>query len=495
MAGMLPKNSVLIPSHAFNVYSEEDGKIIFIDPLPFVQSFIGQIDHAIKAHSGQHAGLTRIQRGCLAFILMGILLTNSVCWVRFEQIGMGGYAVPALSWVFRRAKIAWASLLQMSVRVVLQSYGITHGVLVLDDTDRKRSKKTTRIACVHKLKDKESGGFVMGQNLVLLLLITEKVTIPVGVAFYQPDPVRSKWVSDYNAAKSKGIPKKERPIAPPRNLDYPTKLEIGLRLLREFKEWHGGVAINAILADALYGAVTFVNDANALFENAQVISQLRSNQKVYFRNRELSLEEYFRRYPGVPVKLRVRGNKDVPAVIGSARLHVHAHACKRFVIAVKYEGEEEYRYLFASDLSWRTEDIVRTYTLRWLIEVFFQDWKAHEGWGKLTKLQGIEGSSHGLILSLLTDHCLLLHPDQLAQLRQNKPAFTVGSLINNIKIESLLMTIREVLSAHDPEQKLAEMAVKLAELFPLMPSEKHMIGRDLGPQAPTPSLKYRAMAA
>src|SRR5262245_66206161 len=32
---------------------------------------------------------------------------------------------------------------------------------------------------------------------------------------------------------------------------------------------------------------------------------------------------------------------------------------KRFVVAIKYEKEETYRYLIASDLSWRTLDIVQ----------------------------------------------------------------------------------------------------------------------------------------
>ena len=454
------------------------------------------IDDAVRKHTGQSVGLTSKQRRWLSFCLMGILLTNSVCWARIERISLGGYTIPALSWMFRRAKfVSWNFLFHMSVRVILEEYGITCGTLVLDDSDKKRSKKTTRIAGVHKLKDKAIGGFVMGQNIVLLLLVTGTITAPVGVAFYQPDPVRSKWVKDDKAMKEKGVPKKDRPVEPPRNPSYPTKLELGLRLLKEFEQWHGGVEVKAILADALYGAVTFVNDAQALFDGVQVISQLHNNQNVRSCNRTLSVEDYFRRHTDVRFELQVRGGKKIAVFIKSARIHVCSHDAKRFVVAVKYEGETEYRYLFASDLSWRTEDILRIYTLRWLIEVFFQDWKSNEGWGQLTKLQGVEGSSHGLFLSLLVDHCLLLHPDQLARLKQNKPAFTVGSLINAVKIESLLTTIRTVLAANDPEQKLAEMAGQLAKLFPLATSEKHMAGRELGRQESTPSLKYRAMAA
>jgi hypothetical protein len=56
--------------------------------------------------------------------------------------------------------------------------------------------------------------------------------------------------------------------------------------------------------------------------------------------------------------------------VGSARLYVCAHKTKRFIVAIKYETEETYRYLIASDLSWRTLDIVQGHTMRWLVEIF-----------------------------------------------------------------------------------------------------------------------------
>jgi ATP:corrinoid adenosyltransferase BtuR/CobO/CobP len=68
-----------------------------------------------------------------------------------------------------------------------------------------------------------------------------------------------------------------------------------------------------------------------------------------------------------------------------------AHHC--FVVALCYEGETQYRYLVASDLSWRYTDIAQVFTLRWLIEVFFEDWKAHNGWDNLTRHQGEDGSN------------------------------------------------------------------------------------------------------
>jgi hypothetical protein len=82
---------------------------------------------------------------------------------------------------------------------------------------------------------------------------------------------------------------------------------------------------------------------------------------VRFRNRTLALAQYFARYPGVSRSVRIRGGEPVTVIVGSARLYVQAQGKKRFVIALKYEGETDYRYLVASELTWRTEDIVQTF--------------------------------------------------------------------------------------------------------------------------------------
>jgi hypothetical protein len=396
--------------------------------------------------------------------------------------------------MFRHAKLPWALVLQKSVQGVLSQHGITGGSLVVDDADKERSKSTHRLAYVHKLKDKTSGGFIMGQTLVFLLLVTERITLPVGFAFYVPDPALSAWRKQDKALKKQGVPKRQRPAKPPRNEVYPTKQALALRLLAQFRHPHPLITIKAVLADALYGTAHFVDAASVIFEGVQVISQLRRHQTVRFRSRTLSVQQYFERYPGVPQTLRIRGGRDVHVLVGSARLYVRAHGKKRFVIALKYAGEEDYRYLFASDLTWRTQDIIQAFTLRWRVEVFVQDWKTYEGWGALTKQPGEEGSSRSLILSLLVDHCLLLHPAHLAQLTHRQPAYTVGSLIQRIKVDSLLMVIRELLDAKDPEHHFQRLADTLAKHFSLAHSEKHLVGRDLGRLEPTPALKYKAAA-
>jgi len=198
-------------------------------------------------------------------------------------------------------------------------------------------------------------------------------------------------------------------------------------------------------------------------------------------------------YQGVPQTFSIRGGKLCEGTVSSARLYVDAHKKKRFVIALKYEGETDYRYLVATDMTWRSCDIIQAYTLRWLVEVFFEDWKLYEGWGREAKQQGEEGSSRGLILSLLFDHCLLLHPEQKACIESKQPMYTVGSLQRKLQMESLLETITQLLlTGEDVATKLKNLADRIKDTFQLMPSGKHMTGRNLGRLEPTTSLTHRA---
>jgi len=462
------------------------------EPASFIKTFVADLDAALGKLK-PNAKLTQLQKIWLGFCLTGMLLTNSVCWAKFERASLGEYKIAALSWMFREAKVAWDYLLLASVTLVLERYGITNGVLVLDESDRARSKRTKRIHKAHKQKHKASGGYVNGQTVVLLLLVTQSVTFPVGFAFYMPDPLLTAWAKEDKRLKKAGVAKKDRPVQPVRNGLYPTKTQLALRLLQAFKDAHGDIKINAVLADALYGEARFMDKASRIFDGTQVISQLRENQNIEHKGKKRNLKAYFNSTnKGVEVTLRVRGGEDVKATMSSARLKVTAHGKKRFVIALKYEDESDYRYLVATDMTWRTMDVIQAYTLRWLVEVFFEDWKLYEGWGREAKQLDEEGSSRGLILSLLLDHCLLLHPEQTARIENKLPAYTVGSLQRKSQMEVLLEFIKTLLEHQNPADKLKELARLVDDVFQLMPSGKHMVGRDLGRMEPTAALQYRA---
>src|SRR3989449_10149630 len=206
-------------------------------PAPFVRTFIDAVDQAIRqAHPD--SGLSAMQRSWLAFCVTATLVTHSICWARCERASLGTYSLAALSWMFRHSKIPWDRLLVASVRVILRHHGITSGSLVIDDTDNSRSKAAKKLAYLYKLRDKESGGYLWGQSLVFLLLVTPKISIPMGFVFYQPDPELSAWYRRGKALHKRKAAQTPRRPHPAPNPEDPTKKKLAPRLLEDFKANH-----------------------------------------------------------------------------------------------------------------------------------------------------------------------------------------------------------------------------------------------------------------
>lgn len=466
---------------------------MIIQPLPCVTLFVETLNESLRSVDPK-ATLTRIQRAWLVMILMGIVVTDILCWAAFERRGLNRFTQDQLRWMFTKGRLAWSHFLRCSVKVLLAHYGITGGTLVLDETDKRRAKVTEKIAGAHKIKDKKSGGYFNGQELVFLFLVTDVISFPVDFRFYTPDPAVRAWKNRCKEQKKQGIKAAEREPRPAPNPEYPQKMDIAIEMLQSFAEAFPAFAIRGVLADALYGNAAFMDRAAAVTRQAQVVSELRANQLVQSCGKNIALKRYFARQSGVEVQLKIRGQSEKKVTMTAARLTVKSHGKRRFVVALLYEGETDYRFLVATNLSWRHADIAQLYTLRWLIEVFFEDWKAHGGWNKLTKHQGVDGSTRGVILSLLCDHMLLLHPEQSARLKSKQPGLPVGCMTERLKVDAMIHTVQDIVHAPDPVAMLDSFASTLREALPNRPSRKHMAGLDLGRQEPTNSLRYRAAA-
>jgi len=448
------------------------------ESLPFIRDYIAAVNESIKQKNPENQ-LTRLQSYWLAFVILGLLVTNSFCWARYERFGLGRYTIKQMSWMFRRAQIVWESLLQASVKHIISAYGIKYGVLVIDDTDKERSKNTTEIAKAHKIRDKKTGGYFNGQNLLFLLLVCEKVTLPVGFYFYEPDPKQIAWRKEDARLRKKEVEKKYRPEAPPIDPNYPSKKELALKLLSDFAKTFDEVRVKAVAADTAYGTLDFMEEAARITKQSQVISQIKKSQLIVVNNKEITVENFFKNYQGHTEKVSLRG-EEREVTYRSGIFKVKSHKKKYFVIALKYEDEADYRYLIARDMTWRDIDIIKTFSFRWLVEVFIQDWKQYEGWNQLSKQPGEEGSTRGVTLSLLSDHALLLHEDQKVLLENKRPAATVGSLREKVMMESLKIFIEGIVLSDNPKALFEEYADKISELFELRSSIKHLRHVDMG---------------
>jgi hypothetical protein len=93
--------------------------------------------------------------------------------------------------------------------------------------------------------------------------------------------------------------------------------------------------------------------------------------------------------------------KGTPMLIGKPALFVRAFV---EVVDEAICKQTPGHGMSAMHLSWRTLDSVQGQTLRWLVEVFIQDWKSQEGWSQLTMPPDEEGARQCVILNLLVDH-------------------------------------------------------------------------------------------
>ena len=123
------------------------------ETLPFVKAYIQELDSVLR-ELDPHSGLSRHRQAWLGFCLLAVVMTNSVCWKRFERASLGRWSHAQLSWLFRQTNRFWCYLLQASVHVLLEQYQITEGLLVLDDSDNPRSKNTKRLYKTHRIRHK-----------------------------------------------------------------------------------------------------------------------------------------------------------------------------------------------------------------------------------------------------------------------------------------------------------------------------------------------------
>jgi hypothetical protein len=157
----------------------------------------------------------------------------------------------------------------------------------------------------------------------------------------------------------------ERPPTPAPNPAYPTKQHLALRLLADFETHHPDIRVHrvhCITAESLYGIAPCVDAASTMFGGVQVLSHIRSHQNIRIGKRKQHVADYVATHPGTQKCVCIRGAEEMVAMVSRARLDVCSHKTKRFVVAITYAHEETYRSLIASDLSWRTLDMVQGYS-------------------------------------------------------------------------------------------------------------------------------------
>ena len=125
-----------------------------------------------------------------------------------------------------------------------------------------------------------------GQEIVFLVLVTSKITLPVDFRFYEPDPDMTAWRKERDRLRKLKVPPDQRPEKPKPNIAFLTKQNLALEMLRDFRDHFPTFSVKGVLADALYGTKHFMDTASEYFDGVQVVSQLKWNHIVllYLKN-------------------------------------------------------------------------------------------------------------------------------------------------------------------------------------------------------------------
>ena len=155
---------------------------MLIQPFPFATTYIDQLCQVLRELKAS-AKLSMTQKLWPTTVLMGIVVTRKLNWAAFERSTLNEFRKDGLRWMFSHSKMPWESLIFASTKVLIKHYGITAGTLTIDDSDKMRSRNTTKIAHVHKVRDKSTGGYGRGQEFIFMVIVTSTVTIPVDFRF------------------------------------------------------------------------------------------------------------------------------------------------------------------------------------------------------------------------------------------------------------------------------------------------------------------------
>ena len=237
------------------------------------------------------------------------------------------------------------------------------GYVVLDDSLTEKTGED--IPGVGTFFDHADGDYVWGQDLVYSFYTDEKTGYPLAFRLYE------------------------------KGEETETKIELAQAIVGELEE-EMGVSAETYLFDSWYTAADLVETIEA--HGKDWIGPVRSNRLVEFANEELRVDELHEQ-----VDLTEREIDDVTYHIWTRKLPISQLGERRLIIAEKVtdDGENPVKYLVTNKIDAPTEHIIRSFSMRWRIETFFEDSKQDLGFGdcEVQRERGAERHWHLLMLA------------------------------------------------------------------------------------------------
>ena len=263
----------------------------------------------------------------------------------------------------------------------LQKHGETRwsqdGYIIIDDSVNHKTGK--ELPGVGEFYDHAEGETVWGQNLVYAFYADEKTAYPLAFRLYDDDDDRTKY-------------------------------DLAREIIAELED-EIGVPADTYLMDSW-----FIHDSNLIeyieSYNKDWIGPLRSNRKVTYGGEEIRVDALEER-----IDKTEREIEDETYKIWTQKRSVSKLDEVRLLIAEKVTDEEDeensVRYFASNKIDAPSEHLIRSYSFRWPVEVFFEDSKQDLGFGDC-EVRHEGGASRHWHLQMLAYSLLRLGPESNA---------------------------------------------------------------------------------
>ena len=311
----------------------------------------------------------------------------------------------------------------------LQKHGETRwsqdGYIILDDSVNHKTGK--ELPGVGRFYDHAEGETVWGQNLVYAFYADEKTAYPLAFRLYDDDDDRTKY-------------------------------DLAREIITELED-EVGVPADTYLMDSW-----FTHDSN-LTEYIESygkdwVGPLRSNRQVTYGGEEIRVDALAERIDTVEREI-----DDETYKIWTQKRSVSELGEVRLLIAEKVTEEDDenpVRYFASNKIGAPSEHLIRSYSFRWPVEVFFEDSKQDLGFGDC-EVRDEGGASRHWHLQMLAYSLLRLGPESSASGTQCSKASSIQVQLEYALKEAVYNLFSWV--RDHPKQALDELMEEIEHLF------------------------------
>ena len=402
--------------------------------------------------------LTNAQMYDFTLVATALILGSRLHLTEISCMLLKEKAVSTLSYLFSNAKICTDELQMLYLLQTLNTYKISHGYFIIDDTMKHHTKFCKWIHGVFILFD-----HALGTNLkatcIVFLYYSDGALIKFPIAFRV-----------YHKGTGTLMPWQRG-----KRCDCITKYDLAVEMM----EWAilKGFPKCIVLADSWFGISPFIRELNRL--NLDYVLEIKANLKIRESCKEpkltpkgrlakhqydlVGLAKYFEKITtfvrcGFPADPETGQKEKALYITKASTVRLNAIPGKHRIVESHDPATQTIKYLLTNCLTWEATKIISVYSHRWVIEEFFKNAKQLSDMEGAT-LRSEQGATLALYLVSWID--FLLHLENYKQCtvgKLPKEPLTIPSIVRRAQNENLEAFVLRVQSDEDFVNKLVEFS-------------------------------------